>query len=660
MTTLAESRKKARTAVARNDVRRSDTWLPPGSGRMWRDRILLVLLVGSTAWLSLHIGRVAGEVAVVWVGNGVLVGWLLSRPTRSWPGYLAAGLGAELAARLLSADNAGFSIALALFNLLEVLIIAGTVRRLVPDVGNPKRWLGLGSLATSSTLVACALSGLLASAIVSTASTTAFLSTFLIWYSAHVVGMVIVATLTLVAHRKGLGLTDVPGEGRAFIRDMLLVAAVAGVVFSQSVYPLLFLAYPPLLFGVFRHRFAGVVAGIGLLAIIGGIATTLGVGPLALVIGSGTQRMILLQLFLGTACLMSFPLALAMAERARLTARVRESELLYRMLAEYSHDVVVRMRADGQRLYVSPSSREILGWAPSEMLESGPELVHPDDRAVQLQTIAMVVASGKPLTAIYRLRHKKGHYVSMEVVARPFPSPDDKAIDIILAGRDITARVATERALQASRAELEMQARVDSLTGLANRRQFDERLELAIARSRRQGSAVALMYMDIDHFKEVNDSFGHAVGDEVLRIFGQRLRMCVRAGDLVARVGGDEFVVLVEDLPSQAPAEVIARKLLVAMGEPIALEGTTLHVTTSVGIGFATRPTFAAALIGTADAALYTAKKAGRNTWHLAIEEDAAVAPAGQATSQALPVGRDRATPAEATIEGARGPSMPP
>ena len=152
---------------------------------------------------------------------------------------------------------------------------------------------------------------------------------------------------------------------------------------------------------------------------------------------------------------MGFPVALGMAERARLMARVRESEQRYRMLADYSHDVVVRMRADGQRLYVSPSARDILGWEPAELLRPSEHLVHPDDHAVQRQTIAAVMTSGQPVTAIYRLRHKDGHYVWMEAAARSIPSAEGDAIDIIFAGRDVSQRVAAEQALQASRDELE-------------------------------------------------------------------------------------------------------------------------------------------------------------------------------------------------------------
>lgn len=599
----------------------------PRTNPFLRDRIALALLIGVAAWLSLNIARVPGGAATVWVGNGIVVGWLLSRQTDAWRGYLVAGFAAEWVARLLSADGVRFATALATINMIEVVLIAGSVRRMVPDIGNPKRWLGLGGIATGSTLAACAISGLLASTAVSVLSGMPYLSTFLIWYPAHLVGMVIVATLTLVAHREGIRLVAMPRKRWDFIASMMLVAVVAGAVFYQSTYPLLFLVYPPLLSAVFRHRFVGVVGGISLLAIIGGIATAQGYGPLALVHAStATERTILLQLFLGTACLMSFPVALTMAERGKQNARVRESELRYRKLADYSHDVVVRMRADGQRLYVSPSSRDILGWEPAQMLEPGFALVHPDDRAIQLQTIAAVVASGKTVTASYRMRHKLGHYVWMEAAARPIPGADGAATDIMFAGRDISERVAAEQALQARRRELELQARVDSLTGLANRRQFDERLALALARSRRQGLAVALMYMDIDHFKAVNDNFGHAVGDEVLRIFGQRLSTCVRAGDLAARLGGDEFVVLVEDLSSPATAEVIAKKLVATMGETIALEGSDLHVTTSIGIAFSMRPAVAKELTAAADSALYLAKKAGRNTWHLAIVGEPAVA----------------------------------
>ncbi|MEP6632764.1 MAG: MASE1 domain-containing protein, partial [Luteimonas sp.] len=478
-----------------------DVSAPLSGTRLAFDRAGMALLIAVTAWLSLTLTRDSGGIAFVWVSNGIFVGWLLSRPTAAWAGYLLAGLAAELAARQLS-DGASFSgAARGVFNLLEVSIVAGNVRRLVPDIGDPRRWLSLGGVATGSTLVACAISGALAAAVISTGDGAAYLTDFLIWYSAHVVGMVIVATLTLVIHREGFALVDVPGRRWDFVGTMLTIALVCGMIFYQSKYPFLFLAYPPLLWGVFRHRFAGVVVGVSLLAVIGGVATAYGYGPFSLVHdASSTERIILLQVFVGTACLMAFPVALTLAERTRLKARMRESEFRYRMLADYSNDVVVRMRIDGRRLYASPSTKDILGWEPSELIEENPILAHPDDRSIQLRAMEETLASGEPKTATYRVRHKDGHYVWIEAIVRPIPSAEQAgAMDIIYAGRDISLRVAAQQALQASQRELEKLARVDELTDLANRRQFDERLALALTRAQRQGLAIVLMFIDIDY-----------------------------------------------------------------------------------------------------------------------------------------------------------------
>ena len=605
---------------------------PPRSGSVLTDRLIMALLVGTTAWLSLSLARVPGSVAAVWIGNGIFVGWLLSRPTALWPGYLAAGFAAEFLMRQLYGDALLSGTALSVSNLIEVLIVAGLVRHLVPDVGDPKGWLGLGGIATGSTLAACAVSGLLAATVFTLTSDAPFLANFLIWFCAHVVGMVVVATLTLVVRREGLGLVDIPGRGLDFAGCMLLLIAVSVAVFSQTAYPLLFLSYPPLLLGVFRHRFAGVVVGVSLLAIIGSVATALGHGPLVMMrmdSVSNIERFILLQLFIGTACVMAFPVALAMAERGRLTARMRESEQRYRMLADYSHDVVLRVRQDGRRLYVSPSAKEMMGWEPGELREMKVDVVHPEDRAARQQVLDTVITSGKPGTAIYRVLHKDGHYLWVESIAQAIPSTaHDGTMDIIFAARDISRRVAAEQALEASRRELEILARVDSLTGLANRRQFDERLALALTRLHRLGLPVALMYLDIDHFKQINDGFGHAAGDEVLRTFARRLTCCVRAGDLVARLGGDEFVVLIEDAALPEAAAVIARKLLAAMGAGIPVDASTVAATTSIGIAFSTSTTSSQQLMEAADAALYTAKKAGRNTYRVVTVDGAPRSPA--------------------------------
>lgn len=583
---------------------------------LWLDHPLLALLVGASAWLSLTLVRAPGELSVIWIGNGILAGWLLSRPTRRWPGYVLTGLAADVLAHVLSGDPAAYAAGIGASNVVEVLIVAGFVRRLVPDVGDPARWLRLGGIATGSTLVACAVSGLLAAAIAVAMYGGSFLRELLSWYAAHVLGMVIFATATVVIHREGLRLATLSRRRRGFFGSMLLLALVVTAVFLIR-YPLLFLAYPPLLRGAFRHGFAGVAVGVVLLAGIGSVATAMGFGPLWMLEGiDGAGRIALLQLYVACGCLMTIPVALAMGERKRLTERLRDSEYHYRLLAEFSHDLVVWMRTDGERLYVSPSARDMLGWEPAEMLGSRWSLIHPDDREHQAEAMADVIASGRARTDTYRVRHRDGHYIWVEAVTQPIPSPDRSGgFDIISAARDVTSRVAAELALEESRRELERLARVDTLTGLANRRQFDERMSLALERLRRHGQPLALIYLDVDHFKGINDTHGHEVGDQVLCEFARRLRDNVRACDLPARLGGDEFVVVVEDATVPDAAVAIAHKLVEVMARPVPVNGTRLNISTSIGIAYAYGAIDAKTLMSSADAALYSAKKTGRNRY---------------------------------------------
>ena len=417
----------------------------------------------------------------------------------------------------------------------------------------------------------------------------------------------------------------------------------------------------------------------------------------------------------------------------RALAQLREKELKYRTLADNASDLVMRMRQDGARLYVSPSAQEMLGTDPNEMLLQTWEQVHPEDLPAMQSAFARLAGEGGATTILHRARHAEGHYVWIEALARRIAGPDG-AVEIVFAGRDVTTRVRAEQALESAQARLravtdnipaliahidsqerysflnahghrlfgrpdqeaigktmrevrgeaiyseikehiaaalrgeqvtfesqttlagrsyfyqssyvpdlrpdgrqngffaftfditqlkdaesrlEQMARFDALTGLANRRYFDERLSATIARCRRQGSPLAVLYLDIDRFKPINDAHGHEAGDRVLKEFAQRLKCCVREGDLAARIGGDEFALLVEGAEGPGDAESIAAKVIEMMTQPIALPGLELAVSASVGIAFSRRSEAAERLLVTADAALYAAKAEGRNTWRL-------------------------------------------
>jgi diguanylate cyclase (GGDEF)-like protein/PAS domain S-box-containing protein len=583
----------------------------------WADRTILAVLIATTAWLSLTLARGPGELAAIWVGNGILTGWLLSRRTATWPGYLLTAFAAELPARMLAGDNAPYAIAMAACNMVEVLVVAGAVRRMVPDVRDPRNWMRLGGIATASTLVACTVSGLLAAGVANAMHAQPFLPEFGRWFAAHVVGMVVVATMTLVALRRELSAFVARGRRWDLVATLALLVIVATGVFLVS-HNLLFLAYPPLLLAAVRHRFVGAALGVIALALVAATATTLGHGPLWHEGLGDTGRIAVIQLYIAGGCLLTIPVCLAMAERDRLARRLLESERRYRMLADHSHDAIVRVRDDGERTYVSPSATEMLGWTNAELAGAHWDIVHPEDRERQHQAMADALATGAPRTDIYRLRHRDGHDVWVEAVSRAIPADDPGGrIDLMITARNINRRVAAEQALAESRRELERQSRVDALTELPNRRQLDERLALALKRLQRHGTAVAVLCLDIDRFKLINDGHGHATGDAVLQAFGKRLCENVRETDLVARLGGDEFVILLEDA-SPGDAEAVARKLVDTMTVPIDVGHMQLAVSTSIGVACTAQPTDAATLLAQADAALYVAKKAGRNRYHVA------------------------------------------
>ena len=193
------------------------------------------------------------------------------------------------------------------------------------------------------------------------------------------------------------------------------------------------------------------------------------------------------------------------------------------------------------------------------------------------------------------------------------PLTDNQGNTVALLGlyEDITARKAMEHQLRAM-------AHHDNLTGLANRAFFYQHVAQAVAKVRRQGSQLALMYFDIDHFKRINDTYGHDAGDQLLKAFSQRVIATVREMDVFARLGGDEFALLLQDLHDGEAAEKVAQKLVEAMQAPFQIGVHTLLVTTSIGVAFFQQGSHADDVIKRADQAMYRAKRGGRNRFEVA------------------------------------------
>jgi diguanylate cyclase (GGDEF)-like protein/PAS domain S-box-containing protein len=305
-------------------------------------------------------------------------------------------------------------------------------------------------------------------------------------------------------------------------------------------------------------------------------------------------------------------LALGSAELAAEVHR-RTSEARFATLVQNSSDLITVLGPDNVVLYQSPSIERVLGYTVDEVVDRPFErLLHPDEQGRLLRRLNDgAAASGRNEVIDCLLADKQGGLRHFEILHTDLR--DDSAVGgIVLNGRDVSERKAFEE-------QLAHQAFHDSVTHLANRALFNERVRHAVARNLREGAGMAVLFVDVDDFKTVNDSLGHAVGDRVLLEVAQRISSSIRAADTAARFGGDEFAVLLEDVQQLSVAVETAERILDAVSRPLSLEGNELVIRASLGISVveAGSATDADELIRNADAAMYIAKSDGKGGYRV-------------------------------------------
>jgi diguanylate cyclase (GGDEF)-like protein/PAS domain S-box-containing protein len=284
------------------------------------------------------------------------------------------------------------------------------------------------------------------------------------------------------------------------------------------------------------------------------------------------------------------------------------SEQRFRALVENAAEVITITDADGVFRYQSPSVGRVLGYPPGALEgASAFDLVHPDDRSAF--TAAVRELQGRPPGSMVavdcRLRHFDGSWPHFEVVGNNLLSDPDVA-GIVLTARDVSERRVLED-------QLRHRAFHDALTGLANRALFANRVEHAIVRSARRDGTMAVLFLDLDDFKTINDTLGHAEGDVLLGMVADRLREFLRVGDTAARLGGDEFAVLLEELADESEATAVAERILAALRTPFTLQGREVTVAASIGIAIGwDAPEGADTMLRDADVAMYIAKSRGK------------------------------------------------
>jgi diguanylate cyclase (GGDEF)-like protein/PAS domain S-box-containing protein len=301
-----------------------------------------------------------------------------------------------------------------------------------------------------------------------------------------------------------------------------------------------------------------------------------------------------------------------------ISERRRRDATLRRMAAimESSHDAVISTDSQGLVVSWNAGATEMYGYSADEMEGKSISVLEPQQRRGEIEGVLERIQSGEAVVRYETIRVRKdGEQVEVAVAASPILDDSGELTGVASIARDIGDRRRAQELIV-------FQAFHDPLTGLPNRALLMERLNLCVGKARHSGRMLAVLFMDLDLFKAINDGFGHGVGDAVFQEVARRLTLHVRDGDTVARVGGDEFVVLLPEIAKVDDAATVAHKLLEAIAQPFSSGGRRIDLTTSIGVSiYPDDGQDAEALLRSADNAMARAKERGRNNYQLSIRE---------------------------------------
>ncbi len=580
----------------------------------------------------------------LWLANGFALGLLLTSPRSRWPLLLAAGVVAGAASAFYLHANAAVIPWIALFNGLEVLVaalaVAGTVRSAAQLTvrGNFLRFLAGAALLGPASLI---LALVIFYAILGSPLEMATAQRILI---GHGLGIAVMTPVVLALRNGELRRYLMPATITESLLTLGVVVAVCALVFFQSTVPLLFLIFPPMMRVAYRGGFVGTAVALLIVVTMGALATSHGYGPVPAMQGGGkfaaypmlADGYVVLQVFVAALLVSLFPLIVALSEGRQAHRASEELQNRLRLLMDHSSDVIILTDLDGRRLYVSPAVREVVGIEPEVFLRSTwRDYVHVLDLNIIGAQLEEAQAKRSSRTLVFRANHGAGNMVWIEAHMKHFR---DRAFDLmqvekdsgltrncgpngdegfVVTLRDITLRRRAELELESANAELASLIRKDSLTGLANRRRFDEVLEEAWARALAGGWPIAVLMIDVDHFKQFNDCYGHPRGDLCLRdVAGAIVSGLFHPDDVAARYGGEEFAVILPKTSTDNAALVAERIRRAVHDLKRPHMATQLGVlTVSVGVAAAHPVPHGdpLAVVRASDQALYTSKDEGRN-----------------------------------------------
>jgi diguanylate cyclase (GGDEF)-like protein/PAS domain S-box-containing protein len=573
------------------------------------------------ALLSLVMTRGAHGIAAIWPPSGIILATLLVVPRHAvWRFAMAAIIG-SFAANLLAGSGLRVSIGFTAANGLEAMVATLLLRRrsgVRVSFINPS---GLSALFVAS-LIAALVSTLMATCISPRMGGEFILS----WFSTVWLGMLLVTPLLLAVFEISLSTRQrVSGRDAINLIGIVVLTGLAtSSTFYQTQYPMLFVPMMIIVIAVLRGGMLGGIISMMVVVILGSLALWWGSGPIFLIRTSHESRLLFFQFYLLSLFVSSLPMATLLAARDRLRVNLSERIRLLDQAEAAAHIGHWRVDSIDQTIFWSPEVFRMHGIPEGQppALEQAVDLYHQGDRQRVSEAIAHALADGQPFAFEARIVRPDGSFRYVATQGERDYSSTDDAIGLFGLIRDVTEQIEAQQVLQESRdaanrsaAAAMLLASTDVLTGLANRRRIIEYLDVTLANSETGKRALLVILFDIDHFKAVNDRYGHDIGDDVLKRVASSANECLRNTDLIGRYGGEEFVIILPGTDHEVSLQIAER---VRASIEASRDDQQPKVTVSLGIASTRDGDTCDVILKRADIALYEAKGAGRNRLRLA------------------------------------------
>lgn len=559
------------------------------------------------AWISSKISASGVHIAVIWPANAMLLAMLLRYPRAQWRGILIGAFIGNYAAALLYGHHVITPIFFGIANLIQAVIAAIGLRACAGEPCGLRDNKALLNFLFWTGLVAPAASGIPGAFTVWIAHGQPLFLSFLRWVSSDALGLLIFTPVFSALLNNEYGRYLRTARRRKIVESIALLAltvAIAYACFYLLRVPSFLVLMVPLTLVTFRIGLLGAKTALMLATVIVCLGTSSGHGPIVLLPIDPSARVLMLQLIVAALYAIVIPISTSLTARDDLTAKLRESEKSLRLLAAQSPVLILAFDLEGICQRVIGTADLLLGRDPAmlagksfrDISEEGQfELRRAHDRALD-DIDSSHAAEFKAFLVNDRW---------LEAVFRANFDADGYCVGTLATLHDVTARKQHELDLSRS-------AYTDSLTGLWNRAGFQAKLEQAL-KTAGQGS-ISLALIDVDRFKLVNDNLGHQAGDAVLQEIARRIAGEVRVSDVVGRLGGDEFIILLATPNWHQVQEICDRVVGAVSARPIDLpSGGSLATAISCGVARHRPGLDVDGLIREADVALYDAKRGGRN-----------------------------------------------